>query len=385
MRTVGRIASLLLVLVVVPLLTLAACNYAIEVTMTNPDTYTGAFDDEDFFDDLLPVVFPAILSQANDFNPGNFPVDLNEVQARLDTDDWRAVLNVLVPPEWIQARYEQFVEVALATLQGDFDLLQSTVDFGEIRRRFLGPGARRAAESLIAAAPTCTLAENARVRAVVNESGGLLPVCQPTNLRNREMSVQTLENWFNMVGEQLPTEPVTTAELFEITLNEARGVNLLFELDQYALALFYLCPLALLALIVVFAVRSLRGFGLWFGFTAITAAVVLLLVLSGLQFTVLQMLSEALQTSNEAERFAAEIIMNLARSIALQSSSVLFFHAVIYLVIGAALFALALFARTPESLPGNTVIITDDGQIISTTAVKRSSSATIQLQDTRTR
>jgi hypothetical protein len=44
MRLLGRILSAALILVIVPLFTLSACNLAFERTIRNPDIYKNAFE-----------------------------------------------------------------------------------------------------------------------------------------------------------------------------------------------------------------------------------------------------------------------------------------------------------------------------------------------------
>ena len=279
MRTFGRVVGFLLAVVAIPLFTMASCNLAVESTMLNPDTYKGAFEDQAVFDDLLPLAFPTIFAQGDDIDQSDFPVDLQQVTSVLDTEGWRAVLGELVPASWLQARYDQFVDAWVGALRGDFSQLESDVDFSEIRDRLTGPEAQQAADALLSAVPDCSLAESRRIRDIANGAEELLPVCEPTILGQRITSMTILTEWFNALGRELPAEPIPFNVLFDVQPDDVRVINLLFELDQSALLLFFLCPVALLSLIVIVAVRSLRGFGMWAGSISVGTAFTILISL----------------------------------------------------------------------------------------------------------
>lgn len=385
MRIIGRITALLLALLAIPMLTMASCNLAIERTLLAEETYRGLLDDDAIFEDFLSVVLPALMEVAEEnqaslppppdhFNPENADnlIQLQDITSALNPEARREVVSILVPSEWLQARTQQVFGIITGIMSENFTVLEETIDFDEIRRRWTGTEAADAAQIIVEQAMPCTRTQLDQLRSLLSDGEGTLPICNPNDAELSEQSQQLIQDWLGVVASQLPEEAPTVAEFFDIKTDDIRALSLLIELDRQGLILLFLAPAALLALIVIFTVRSLKGLGAWFGSISLTTGVIIFAVIFALQVLLLNSLSQLLRPTNEVERFLSRVGSEFLVSAFGQSSNTLIWQAGIYLALGFVLLLIAFFSRKPHNPMDNSyVLVTEDGQIISTATQKR--------------
>jgi hypothetical protein len=369
MKLLGRMLATALILVIVPLFMLSACNLAFERTMRDPATYTHAFENQNVYDDLLPVALPAIFQAAGTGGKHieGLPVEYRDITTTLDSDDWRVITSELVPPQWLKAQFEQSVNTALSLLNNDFSVLERPVDLSDLKARLSGDEAQRAAEYIITTAPDCTAEQNARLQSMGTDASALLPVCNPADVTLRATSIHYIVTWLDQVGQLLPEGTVTIQEFYQVPRTAARLVYLVGQLSSQVVSLLYLTGAALCALIVFFTVRSLKSFGRWLGLTILLTGMGILLVLVLLQFALVGFIRELVTTSSDLERFAASILSALSRSITAGAGSTILLQAAIFIGIGFVLLAISFLVRAPDDglVPVGSVIMSEDGKIIS--------------------
>lgn len=378
MKWFGRILAVFLILIIVPLFIAAACNMAFTRTMINPETYRDAFENQDVFNDLLPVALPAIVRAAGTPDGNTHLEEMSSavsLKAIVDTlegdrDTLREVTNLLIPPVWLENQFDQMIDILFGMFRGDFSVLETPMDLAEIRNRLMGESAQDAARLILDAAPECTRTQTDIIRTIASGGTDELPICKPGNASLYTVSYSILVAWFNATGERLPAETVAFASFWNISHDSARVLNLFVELDFQFTSLTYLCPLGLLSLVVFFAVRSLKGFSWWAGTTAIAAGIGVLLMLLLLRIIFASIITTA-PGINELDAFMQQILSSISLSVLAQSSTLLLLQAAVFIGIGFVLLAIAWLMRTPHVATGS-VIITDDGQIISTVSRQRS-------------
>lgn len=371
MRLVGRIVALTLSLLAIPLFTLAACNVAIASTLFAPQTYERVIADEMLFEDLLGLALPALVEGlANNPTEDDAVVRLEEIIRVLDQQTWEDVTALLVPVEWLQARTEQMVLGVLRILEGDFSHLEEPFNVREVRARLVGEQATQAATLIITRAPECTPEQTARLERLLQGEGSpdaTLPICNPQDSTLRRESVRVLIAWLRSIGEMIDAESTPSlGEFFEVTEEDARALYLLVQLDRQGLTLVYLLPLALLCLIVILAVRAVKGFGCWIGGTLAVTGATLILVLLWLQASAFNLFGAIVTTNSEVERFGARIISPLLRSGLYQASTSLLLQVGVFLGVGFLLLGIAWLSRRREETDGTMVFINQDGEVIST-------------------
>lgn len=388
MRILGQIVSFLLAAVAVPLFVLASCNYAIEQTLLSPDTYRAALDDEQIFEDILPVALTIIVEESQ--RPTNrpsgappppdsddLPVQVRDVIEAIDTEALREVTNILVPPDWLQARSEQIFEIGTGLLAGEAAILDEPVSFDEIKNRWSGTQAEEAASLIVASAPECTRTQADELRRYLEDGEGQFPICNPaaSNLSNQIEGA--IVSWLGAVATELPEGETTVEELFQLERDNVRTVALFVELDRQSLLITLLCPLALLSLIITIAIRSLSDFGRWIGGVAVASGIFIALLLILLQAATSGIVGALVSAETEIEQFFAGLLTELLLGAVREANSIFLVHSAIFLGMGFALLALVWVMRRDNEgddlvyITEDGQIMTEDGQIISTATQRR--------------
>ncbi len=369
MRIIRQLGALILIVIIIPLFLLAACNSALNAAVFNPETYEEAFEDPQLFDDLLTVALPAFLQAAEENAPEDMPfqdspVRLGELSTRLDQETWREVTTLLVPPDWLQARAEQLLQGFGKIVNGDYSDLESSFELDVVQQRFQGAEAEQAATLILSQAPSCSPAEEERLGAFLASGEGHLPICNPGDANLQQRSIEALTQWFNALGASLETNSPTTAAFFDFDRTDARQLTLLADMNEQIMLLMYICPAALLALVVVLAVRSLGGFARWIGISLLTTGSLILVFLLLLQAWSIRAFGDLITPASEIEAFGARLLLPVLREGFAQASDSLFVQSVIFVVVGFAIMAYAWLEgrNAGQQAPnGEYVLLTDDG------------------------
>jgi hypothetical protein len=378
MRLIGTIFSFIFAVIAIPLFALAACNTAVDASVLNRSTYDSILENETIFEDLLTAALPAIfdISGADtvDFHQtGDSPIQIAEIVRALQTkpEIFEHVASLLVPPEWLQTTVTQVVDATFAVAEGNIDAIEQEVSLVEVHERFTGEEGADAARLIITEAPTCTQTQLDQLSRFLANNESEFPICNPGDEGLESQMIELLVSWFTALGEQMNSDTVSISEMFGLSRDDARALNLVIELDRQGLLLTYLCPAAFIALIVIFTVRSKRGFGSWLGAVSLITGIVILMMIFGLQVAAFNLVAEILQANDDVGRFFSRLASELVRSAIGESSSSLLLQAGLFIALGFILLVIAWLAWRKGETGGDTVFITDDGQIISTATQKR--------------
>lgn len=378
MRILATIFSAILALIAIPFFTLAACNLAIETAVLDRSTYDDVLEDEVIFQNILAAALPAISSapegEINFEGRDESPVDIQELALALENkpDVWETVTNLLIPPQWLQNTITQVVDVLFGIIDGTLSVIQQEVDFTEVRSRFTGTQATEAATLIITEAPICTENQLEDLRTFFIGSGGTIPICNPQTTDLQARSIDVIVLWFNFVAQELQADTITFSDLFDVSRDDAREFELVVNLQQQGRLLAYLCPMALLALIVIFTVRSLGSFGRWVGGVSIAVGVLMLLLVLALQILAFGVVSDVINAgASSAEVFFGRLVSALVRSAFAKSSANLLLQSGIFVGFGFFWIALAWYASRNQDEQGSLVLITEDGEVISTATQQR--------------
>lgn len=377
MHILGRIAGVILILVAIPLFILAACNIAVDTTVRAPETYADVLANDAVFEDLLPVALPAIIQAAN--NEGvdasdleiDAPIKLIDVTAALSDEKWREVTNLLVSPAWLQERTTQLVNAMLSIVNGNLDVINEPFDLSDLRQRLAGDEAQQAAELVLNSAPECTQTQSDKIRTFIVTESGQLPICNPADAELSQDSLNVVTQWFAETAQSLQSDIPTIGEFMSMNRDNARGIYLTFELLRQGLLLLYLCPMAILALVVMMTIRSPKGFGRWFGVTFIVAGLGVLFLLIMTQVIAFNVVSEFLNAQSELEEFTGRIGSEVVRAAFANASGTMLMITGIYIALGFILLVIAWMITRDDDDEGEMVLISETGEIISTASQKR--------------
>jgi len=367
-RLIGRFTGFILAVATIFILSIAILFFALRHTLLDAKTYRNSFESEQIFDEVSVVALPAILQLAG--TQGDSSIDLRQAVNVVDEETWRTVTNTLLPPNWLQEKFIESIDIILGIVQSDADAIATPIDLNVLANRLQGDEAREVAQLILEASPECNRTQSDQIETLLNGGDGRLPVCRPDDALY-DFSEQFIIDSLATISEQLPPDNILVIpELEDYDAEGIRTVGLIFSIESQLILLLFLCPASLVALIVFFAVRSLRGFGLWVGTTSIITAIFSLFFVGGLQAAIFTAIQDITSVQDETARFFGILAINFFREAVSLTTTTLFIFAGIFLVIGFVLLAIAYNKR--QHIPtGETVIITQDGQIISTASQQR--------------
>lgn len=342
--------------------------------LLSAETYKNGLSSQNLYADIVPIALPAIARALEEqpAPPGAQPppqdnplIVVNTIRDAIGEEAWREVATLLVPPEWIQGQLENGIDQFFGQLTDEEGTPAGyNLDTGALRERLNGPEGKEAIDLIIDSAPDCTALQNSRLRATASGTGDAqTPICKPSALLRDTMQV-ALEDDF--------AEFASALEEIEASFNEIAGVedenlaNIRLGLQAFAqlLSLGYLCPIALLGLVVALTVRSLKAFSRWVGITIIVVGLFALLPLPFLRSSILEAVTAELSSSGgdlETRVFLARLASAMALSITDALSGPLLAQGFGLMLAGTLLLWLASRrGNRPSEL-----VITSDGQLYS--------------------
>ncbi len=369
MRLLGRIFSIVLVLIIPLLLTAASCNLAVYNTMSNERTYRDAFADRSLLSDITPYAVPALMNVAGgklkDY-PGS--ISPQKIVGSIGFESLSGILASVVSKTWMQDRFDQILRLFTGILSNDYTALDEMIDVESVRMNLEGDSGQAIALKIVNAAPRCTADQETQIQAFQDTSSGDFPICNPASDNLKTFSTTHIAGWLADLGNQL--QVVTAAQFYSLTSSEARGLHVLIKLEEQTSYVLYLCPGALLALIVFFTVRSFRSFGRWIGGSLLFSGVAVLIALVVIQIVFVNVFGAANNANNDANRLLLQIFVSLLRAGLGGMSQSMLLQAGLMILAGFGLIGLTVLVRRSELVStGTTVLVTDDGQVISSTSL----------------
>jgi hypothetical protein len=181
---------------------------------------------------------------------------------QLEPQDWTTLFGGILPPEFLQAEMEEALDEAERFFHGGGDAVSGRVSLVDVKRRLRGVEATDAYASMLAPKPECT--------PVQFEAALGLPIsCRPPP----DLMPGALDNFrrmAEMAAEQMPDE-IDLLEGWRVLDGPEGSADSLAEVRAriaWVEMLAHRSPLlpgALAVLILVCAVRSVRGLLFWWG------------------------------------------------------------------------------------------------------------------------
>lgn len=270
---VARIIAVLISMLFVATSVVVIVANCAEHQLTSVATYRAVLARPGLFEETMPDLIVSTVRKQS--FPDEGPA---EALSHLTDEDLRAIIEEVAPADWVRGEATRLVSAVFDWLNSDEPRPQLTVSISEVKARLVGEPGRRAIERVVQTWPACDQERLAELLAGGQE--GFPPVCNPPDAL-RPVSVRliqgSLPSALNSVPDTLdpfPTggrdghDPISGLLSFRDSLRRVRDL----------LRISVLVPLALLLLVTLFAVRSLRGLFGWWGALLL---VVGLLVLTG--------------------------------------------------------------------------------------------------------
>ncbi len=187
--------------------------------------------------------------------------------AQLTAADWERLLGILTPASWLQAQGDRALDRLAASLHAETGPLSAGISLGELKERLASPAAEEAFLAILRQRPEATPEQ-------IQEAGGV-----PEGLRPPDAMMPQLRDKFRSAVRGLVDYLPDTFDPFAAGLDPGwgRAVNALIDERDTLVAIEWWArwspalPVALLLLVALFGVRSLRGALLWCGIPCLLA------------------------------------------------------------------------------------------------------------------
>lgn len=290
------------------------------------ETYLEPFQTEGFYENLVPLILPAMAESAHD-NPTDPTDDImlpgelrfGDVVNNLNQDDWNQIAKDIVPAGYVKDEIESNWSAILEYAKGDKPFLDVAFNTGVIRDNLLGVPGDRMVNRIFNTWPDCTPTQETDLQAFIDKKTDAFPYCKPTDtvLQNNTFALLTASK--NALAEELPETYILREEMAKndnisiekVDQNLYEAIQRPIALELALAPLTILLPCALLALIVILAVSSSKSFFGWMGWPVALAGITTLLPLG-----ILPLMLPALTTGgNNVEAVRGEALTSVARAL----------------------------------------------------------------------
>lgn len=360
-RFLSRASAVFVVFLFIIVVSISACTVAFRESLINVDTYKESLVEQKVYEDIIPYVIPALLREnQTDLNSNeSFAIDLNDIDRFMSIEDWRLVSDELIPAEWVKNQTESILDTIDRIKQGDFSKLENIVDLSEVVARLQGDEGKRASEIIIASAPDCSTQQAIQLRQFDGQPDTVFPICNPPQLQKAK-ATNVISDWFYTVGIVIETQIRQQDDGLNVPEEGAKVIYNLFQLDSQLSLLLLICPLSLVGLIILLAVRTLKSFGRWLGWSFILSGIFTLLLIFMSQVPVFASLDEVVAANSDMERFTAQIYASFLRSVYTEASGTMLMLAGMMIGLGFILLLISVAVRSQNFLvPEGTILVTN--------------------------
>jgi HAMP domain-containing protein len=352
-------AAFVLAFIAVLLLPIAMWVSAAISAFLNADTYKNGLAEQNIYADIAVDILPLFARQIPDTETNQFA----QIYGALPPNIREQVTDEILPPDGLQVQVEHGLDIFFNWLNGTAAALDDPLDLSALQERLRGEEGRRAVDLIISSSPPCTSEQLRQIQALTPQSE--IPVCQATGPALddlRAAMIQALTNIADAIAER------------DFNINRVLGVNradevpplpTVVEATRQLFVVGYLCPLALLSLVVALVVRSFKTFGRWAGTMAVTSAFIAILPLPIISSSTISGVTASITQSQqppEIQLLQVRLATGLLSSGFAQFSGPVVAFALLLMLVGALLwFVPSLLARRTE--PAVSVFLEDSPTI----------------------
>jgi hypothetical protein len=197
----------------------------------------------------------------------------------LAPEDWQALIAYLLPADELRQMTESTLDQVFAYLNGRTDT--ATISLVKLKARLAGQSGRTLLALLLDAQPPCTEEQLAQINADDFGAEGQPPVFCAASGAARERSMDKLQGQLDKAAAGIPDEaaiikPISASDPSAGSGPLGREPVKALRMVRLGVLLSPLLPLALLLLVTLFGVRSVKGWLLWWGIPLTAAGLVAL-------------------------------------------------------------------------------------------------------------
>jgi hypothetical protein len=364
--------AFILALIAVLLLPMAMWVSAGISAFLNADTYKNGLAEQNIYDDIAADVLPIVARQIPTTETSQFA----QIFGALPPEVRREVTNILMPAEWLQSQVEQGLDIIFDWLNGTA-ALSDPLDFSALQARLRGEEGRRAVDLILESSPPCTPQQVQAIQSLTPQSE--IPVCQPPESSSEAVYSAIIQSMVH-VADAIDERSLNVDRILGGNASQDVGaLPIVVAAARQMFLVLYLCPLALVSLIVALVARSFKGFGRWAGTMAVISAFIAILPLPVVSNSIISGVTAQItqsSQSSEVQLLQVRLATGLISSGFAQFSGPVVALALLLMVVGALLlFVPSLLARSPAPQPSfvadTPTITASTGKVASTASGRR--------------
>lgn len=284
----------------------------------------------------------------------------------LESTTLQESIGELIPADWATGQTDAIVDAVFNYMEtGDESVLALTIQIGPLFDSLAGEPGRQMVLGLLESLPPCSLDQLPTVDLATGEID--ITVCMPplipvdlvaTQLHGLMAQVINEETATAILGDELEFDLLgRDPEVRAARINTLESMRRFYSWSQFGVWLLWLVPLACLVVILILVVRSLGGFGHWWGWPVAIAGAVTLLMATLFSSTLLNIGLDMVGQSATAA--GAGLLVNRLMRVSLEALADIWLARVrlqagLTLITGLYLIAVGfignwMFARLPEN------------------------------------
>lgn len=314
--------------------------------LMQPQRYKTALEERRVYEKIPGLLAAELNKLSTQMQPDQVENRQTEAFAKvlqsMDEDDWRFMVETLMPEDWAQSQVEAVVDSFFAYLDGETETVNMTVSLEVLKSRLGEPQGQEVLLRLVEALPECTGSDLFNFAFDLFTTGDPdLPICVPP-INLIEDNVDSLSFLLTMAADAIPSSLTfqLTEEDFESISPESEGVGSnLVTTYRWTKRIRGILPLVaggLLLLIALFAVRSFHGLLNWWGWplTLGSAAALVTALTFNSQIIALIERYVAARISNRLSADIAEIPLGITRELSIEMLATIKFQTGLLLLAG---------------------------------------------------
>ena len=337
MQTIGKflaaICAVLFIISGVGVLLL----FNIEQKAFSSATYKKAFEEQGLYQ-RMPEILASALTTTITGNQGTLPF-LQTVKV----EDWQNIISFLLPPEELEALSDNALDSTFDYLNLKTDT--ATISLMPIKSRLVGDSGMNVVLQILRLQPECTVEQLTQM--ALGFLGGQIALCNPPP-QAVELMTPLIQSQLQALVSAFPNEVTFIADARSGTPEDPR---LKLNTARSVITLTPILPALFLFGIVLFAVRTLREWFIWWGWPLMITgllSVVIALVGSPLVGLILQFLIRT-QISILIPPVLSASIAETASAVAREILSPIVIEGIILAVVGLGSVILAVFMGNRSS------------------------------------
>jgi hypothetical protein len=331
MQTLGKFLAALCAVLFMMSSVVVLLLFNIEQKAFSSATYKKAFQDQGLYQ-RVPEILASALTPTIAGNQGTLPF-LKTVKV----EDWQNIISFLLPPEELKALSDNALDSTFDYLNLKTDT--ATISLLPIKSRLVGDSGMNVVLQILRLQPECTLEQLTQM--ALGFLGGQIALCNPPP-EAVELMTPLIQSQLQALVSAFPNEVTFISDARAGTPDDPR---LKLNNVRSIIVLTPILPALLLFGIVVFAVRSLREWFMWWGWPLmITGLISVLIALVGAPLVgwILQLLIRT-QISILIPPVLSASIAETASAVAREILSPVVIEGVILGVVGIGMILLAIF------------------------------------------